>query len=235
MNRRVLLVEDESDIRKLVRHYLLQEHYDVLEASTGVDGLALAKSSLPDLIVLDLMLPGIDGLSLNRMLKKDPRTNPIPVIILTAKADETDRIIGLELGADDYLVKPFNPKELLARIRAILRRVTPEPAPKGEDVVNIGGISINEGRHEAIAEGTRLDLTAKEFSLLQTLMRHAGRVLDRPTLLDLVWGDDYDGTDRTVDVHIRRLRKKMGPFQDRIQTVKQIGYKFSDEPSGPPE
>ena len=232
MSRRILLIEDEADIRTLARHYLVQEHYEVLEASNGTDGLALAKSQLPDLIVLDLMLPGIDGLSLNRMLKKDTKTNQIPVIILTAKSDETDRIIGLELGADDYLVKPFNPKELLARIRAILRRVHLEPQVKADEIIRIGSISVNESRHEAIAQGVTMPLTAKEFSLLQTLMKNAGRVLDRATLLDLVWGDDYEGTDRTVDVHIRRLRKKMGPFQDKIQTVKQIGYKFSDDPDG---
>ncbi|MHB1287037.1 MAG: response regulator [Leptospirales bacterium] len=227
MNRTILVIEDETDILTLLKHYLRQEHFEILTAQNGIDGLAQAKALRPDLILLDLMLPGLDGLSVNRSLKKDPVTAGIPVVILTAKADETDRIIGLELGADDYIVKPFNPKELLARIKAILRRIDQEH-PLQTERYSFGGVELDIARHEAKAGNTLMDLTAKEFSLLMTLIRNAGRVLDRQTLLDLVWGTEYEGTDRTVDVHIRRLRKKMGEYQDRILTVKQIGYKFSD-------
>ena len=227
MGRKILVIEDEADIVTLLRHYFQQEHFDVVTASNGLDGLSQARGIHPDLIVLDLMLPGLDGLSVNRSLKKDPATSDIPVVILTAKSDETDRIIGLELGADDYIVKPFNPKELLARVKAILRRTEHEPASRPERFSS-AGVELDVGRHEARAGNLLLDLTAKEFSLLLALIKHSGRVLDRQMLLDLVWGDDYEGTDRTVDVHIRRLRKKLGHFQDRIQTVKQIGYKFMD-------
>ncbi len=227
MNRTILIIEDETDILTLLKHYLRQEHFEVVAAQNGFDGLAQAKALHPDLILLDLMLPGLDGLSVNRSLKKDPLTSGIPVVILTAKADETDRIIGLELGADDYIVKPFNPKELLARIKAILRR-TDQEHPIQSERYRAGGVELDVARHEAKAGNSLLDLTAKEFSLLMTLIRNAGRVLDRQTLLDLVWGTEYEGTDRTVDVHIRRLRKKLGEYQDRILTVKQIGYKFSD-------
>lgn len=227
MNRKILVIEDEADILTLLKHYLRQEHFEIATAQNGFDGLAQAKTFHPDLILLDLMLPGLDGLSVNRSLKKDPLTSGIPVVILTAKADETDRIIGLELGADDYIVKPFNPKELLARIKAILRRTDQEHPVQGERY-RAAGVELDVSRHEAKVGGMLLELTAKEFSLLTTLIRNAGRVLDRQTLLDLVWGTEYEGTDRTVDVHIRRLRKKLGDYQDRILTVKQIGYKFSD-------
>ncbi len=230
MNRTILVIEDETDILTLLRHYLKQEHFEVVTAQNGYDGLTQARAIHPDLILLDLMLPGLDGLSVNRSLKKDPLTAGIPVVILTAKGDETDRIIGLELGADDYIVKPFNPKELLARVKAILRRLEQEP-PAGGERYKAGPIEVDVSRHEVRAGDHLLDLTAKEFSLLLTLVRNAGHVLDRETLLDLVWGSEYEGTDRTVDVHIRRLRKKLGDFQDRIVTVKQIGYKFSDAES----
>ncbi|MCL4461470.1 MAG: response regulator transcription factor [Nitrospirae bacterium] len=227
MGRKILVIEDEADIVTLLKHYFLQEHFEVITASNGLDGLSNARTLHPDLIVLDLMLPGLDGLSINRSLKKDPLTAGIPVVILTAKSDETDRIVGLELGADDYIVKPFNPKELLARVKAILRRTEQEPTQRPERFA-AAGVVLDVARHEARAGDVLLELTAKEFSLLLTLVKNSGRVLDRQMLLDLVWGPDYEGTDRTVDVHIRRLRKKLGFFQDRVQTVKQIGYKFMD-------
>jgi two-component system alkaline phosphatase synthesis response regulator PhoP len=227
VGRKILVIEDEADIVTLLKHYFLQEHFEVTTTGNGLEGLSLARTLHPDLIVLDLMLPGLDGLSVNRSLKKDPLTAGIPVVILTAKSDETDRIVGLELGADDYIVKPFNPKELLARIKAILRRTEQEPAQRPERF-SAAGVVLDIARHEARAGDTLLDLTAKEFSLLLALVKNSGRVLDRQMLLDLVWGADYEGTDRTVDVHIRRLRKKLGDYQDRVQTVKQIGYKFMD-------
>ncbi len=227
MAKKILLIEDDPDIAGLILHYLKAEHYDVEHVSDGSAGLAAARRMRPDLVLLDLMLPGLDGLAVNRLIKQDPKISGIPVVIVTAKGEETDRVVGLEMGADDYIVKPFHPKELVARVKAVLRRRETLSTPT--DRLSIGPVSIDAARHEATFEGTPVALTAKEFDLLFALMRQAGRVMDRNALLDAVWGGDYEGTDRTVDVHIRRLRKKMGHTATWLETVKQIGYRFREE------
>ncbi|MCL5286313.1 MAG: response regulator transcription factor [Nitrospirae bacterium] len=227
MAKKILLIEDDPDIAGLIMHYLKAEHFDVDHVSDGNAGLAAVRRLRPDLVLLDLMLPGLDGLAVNRMIKQDPKISGIPVVIVTAKGEETDRVVGLEMGADDYVVKPFHPKELVARVKAVLRRRESLTAPA--DRLSIGPVSIDAARHEALFEGVPVALTAKEFDLLFALMRQAGRVMDRNALLDAVWGGDYEGTDRTVDVHVRRLRKKMGQTAPWLETVKQIGYRFREE------
>ncbi len=227
MAKKILLIEDDPDIAGLIMHYLKAEHFDVDHVSDGNAGLAAVRRLRPDLVLLDLMLPGLDGLAVNRMIKQDPKLSGIPVVIVTAKGEETDRVVGLEMGADDYVVKPFHPKELVARVKAVLRRRESLTAPT--DRLSIGPVSIDAARHEALFEGVPVPLTAKEFDLLFALMRQAGRVMDRNALLDAVWGGDYEGTDRTVDVHVRRLRKKMGQTAPWLETVKQIGYRFREE------
>ncbi len=227
MPKKILLIEDDPDIAGLILHYLKAEHFDVEHVSDGTAGFAAVRRTRPDLVLLDLMLPGLDGLAVNRMIKQDPKIAGIPVVIVTAKGEETDRVVGLEMGADDYVVKPFHPKELVARVKAVLRRREALAAPA--DRLSIGPVSIDAARHEALFEGVPVSLTAKEFDLLFALMRQAGRVMDRNALLDTVWGGDYEGTDRTVDVHVRRLRKKMGATASWVETVKQIGYRFREE------
>ncbi len=227
MAKKILLIEDDPDIAGLIMHYLKAEHFDVDHVSDGSAGLAAARRMRPDLVLLDLMLPGLDGLAVNRMIKQDAKISGIPVVIVTAKGEETDRVVGLEMGADDYVVKPFHPKELVARVKAVLRRRESLATPA--DRLSIGPVSIDAARHEASFNGVPVALTAKEFDLLFALMSQAGRVMDRNALLDAVWGGDYEGTDRTVDVHVRRLRKKMGLTAPWLETVKQIGYRFREE------
>ena len=227
MAKRILLIEDEPEIATLILHYLKQEHYEVEHIPDGKNGISAVRRFKPDLVLLDLMLPGMDGLTINRLIKQDQKISGTPVVIVTAKGEETDRVVGLEMGADDYIVKPFHPKELVARVKAILRRKESDQAPA--DRVSVGPISMDSSRHEAAFAGTMVLLTAKEFRLLFVLMKQAGRVMDRSALLDSVWGVDYEGTDRTVDVHVRRLRKKMGEYASWLETVKQIGYRFRDD------
>lgn len=227
MAKKILLIEDDPDIAGLILHYLKQEHYDVEHVANGKDGVATVRRIKPDLVLLDLMLPGMDGLTVNRQIKQDTNLAGIPVVIVTAKGEETDRVVGLEMGADDYIVKPFHPKELVARVKAILRRKESDQGPT--DRVTIGPVSMDASRHEVTFDGVPVLLTAKEFRLLFVLMKQSGRVMDRSALLDAVWGDDYEGTDRTVDVHVRRLRKKMGSYASWLETVKQIGYRFRDD------
>lgn len=232
MAKKILMIEDDPDIAGLILHYLKMEGFECEHVSDGTAGLSLARRLKPDAILLDLMLPGIDGLTVNRLIKQDPAISATPVVIVTAKGEETDRVVGLEMGADDYIVKPFHPKEMVARVKAVLRRR--ETQQRLSERMSIGPVTIDIGRHEATFEGVPSPLTAKEFDLLVALMRVAGRVLDRETLLNAVWGDDYEGTDRTVDVHIRRLRKKMGESAAWVETVKQIGYRFREEGKGGP-
>ena len=224
----VLVVEDEPDIRNLVVHHLTREGFRCRAVGTGADALARVKPITPDLVVLDLMLPGMDGLEVCRRLRADPATASVPIIMLTAKADEVDRVVGLEMGADDYIVKPFSPKELVARVRAVLRRARPgEPGRP----LSAGGVSLDAARHVVTVAGHPVELTPKEFDLLHALMESAGRVLSREHLLNRVWG--YAHADaiesRTVDVHIRRLRAKLGAEERRIATVKGVGYRFEAE------
>jgi len=199
----------------------------VLTASDGPSGLEKAKKERPALIILDLMLPEMDGKDVCRILKSDPLTRPIPILMLTAKAEEMDRVIGFELGADDYVTKPFSPRELVLRVKAILRR---KEAPQEiEKKIQIGDLLIDMDRHEVSFKKTQIELTSTEFKLLVELASKRGRVHTREQLLDKVWGYTYEGYARTVDTHIRRLREKMGPFGNIIQTIRGVGYRFREE------
>jgi DNA-binding response OmpR family regulator len=223
-----LVVEDERDIRDLVTHHLTRAGFRCRTAATGLDALREVKSALPGLVILDLMLPEMDGLEVCRRLRGDPATAGVPIIMLTARADEVDRIVGLELGADDYVVKPFSPKELVARARAVLRRARPAASTP---VLRAGTLRLDAARHVVEVDGASVDLTAKEFELLEAFLGAPGRVLSREHLLTRIWG--YDRADeiesRTVDVHIRRLRAKLGAEAQRIQTVKGFGYRLDPD------
>jgi two-component system phosphate regulon response regulator PhoB len=224
----VLLVEDERDIADLVRYHVEKAGMRLVHAADGATALRLARAESPDLVILDLMLPGLDGLEVCRQLRRDALTRRLPIIMLTARGEEVDRVVGLELGADDYVVKPFSPRELLARIRAVLRR-TEEPAtPAGRTV---GDLRIDEARHAVTVGDRPVELTAKEFGLLAALVRADGRVLSRDQLLETVWGYANAGEieSRTVDVHVRRLRSKLGAEARRVVTVKAVGYRFDGE------
>ena len=228
--RKILIIEDERDILDLVRHYLEKDGFRTRTASDGITGLAAVRQEHPDIIVLDLMLPGLDGLDLCKKLRADPATALTPVIMLTAKADESDKIVGLELGADDYLTKPFSPKELVARVKALLRRA--ERLADEHTPYTYGSLRLDTGRHEVTVAGQDIPLTAKEFGLLAQLLRHKGRVLTRDVLLNTVWGYDYHGTTRTVDVHIRRLKQKAPSLNEAIVAIPSLGYKLLDEQDG---
>jgi len=225
MSSRVLIVEDEPDIRELVVHHLKREGYLVSAASSGEEALRQVQAAPPDLVLLDLMMPAMDGLEVCRRLRQDPATVSLPIVMLTAKGDEVDRVLGLEIGADDYIVKPFSPKELLARVRAVLRRSRPAP---GAAPLRLGALVIDLGTHTASVGGLALALTPKEFDLLRALVEARGRVLSREFLLDRVWGYAHASEieSRTVDVHVRRLRVKLGPEGRRILTVKSVGYRL---------
>jgi len=225
MSSRVLIVEDEPDIRALVVHHLKREGYQVSAASSGEEALRLVQAAPPDLVLLDLMMPAMDGLEVCRRLRQDPATAMLPIVMLTAKGDEVDRVLGLEIGADDYVVKPFSPKELLARVRAVLRRSRPAP---GAGPLRLGALVMDLGTHTASVGGEPLTLTPKEFDLLRALVEARGRVLTREFLLDRVWGYSRASEieSRTVDVHVRRLRVKLGAEGRRILTVKGVGYRL---------
>ncbi|MEW5702147.1 MAG: response regulator transcription factor [Candidatus Zixiibacteriota bacterium] len=225
--RRILVVEDEKDIGDLVVHYLQREGFTAYRVGDGRTALARAEKEKPDLIILDLMLPGIDGLEITRRLRQAEGTMLIPIIMLTAKAEESDKVIGLEMGADDYLTKPFSPRELLARVRSMLRRL--ERGEKAPSSYQYGPLQIDRARFELKVDGTPIALTAKEFGLLEAFLRARGRVLTREFLLNTVWGYDYYGSTRTVDVHVRHLREKIPLLAAAIVTVKNIGYKLRDE------
>ena len=222
----ILVVEDDPDIAQLIGHYLEKGGHSVEFLSSGAAVMPALRRRPPDLVVLDLMLPELDGLMICQAMRSDPQTAAIPVIMVTARGDEADRITGLELGADDYVTKPFSPKELAARVTALLRRAARTPA--AGDVLRYGPIAIDADRHAVTVAGEEVRLTAKEFLLLQYLLQHRGRVLSRDLLLTDVWGYQYTGGTRTVDVHIRRLREKMPVLADGIETVKQFGYKLID-------
>ena len=226
MAQTVLIVDDEPDIVELVRFHVEKEGLTCLEATTGDRALRVAREQSPDLLILDLMLPGIDGLEICRMLRKDPSTAHMAIIMLTAKAEEVDRIVGLEMGADDYIVKPFSPRELVARVKAVLRRGR---EPDSSKIKKVGALDVDESKHQVRVEGQIVELTVKEFDLLCALMRANGRVLNRNQILESVWGytNAIDIESRTVDVHVRRLREKLGSEQSRIVTVKGVGYRFN--------
>ena len=223
----ILVVEDDPDIANLIRHYLEKNGHAVQVLGSGGAVLAKVRGERPDLIVLDLMLPGLDGLMVCQALRSDPLTAAIPIIMVTARGDEADRIAGLELGADDYVTKPFSAKELAARVSALLRRT--QRLDPAEPVVRYRTITIDSARHVVTVDGREVRLTAKEFLLLLYLVQHRGRVLSRDLLLTDVWGYQYTGGTRTVDVHIRRLREKVPVLTDAIETIKQFGYKLVDD------
>ena len=225
-SKKILVADDEKDVLNLVCDKLKMAGFSTLQADDGPTALAKARSEIPALIVLDLMLPGMSGTDVCKALKSDPATKNIPVIMLTAKAEEVDRILGFELGADDYLTKPFSPRELVLRIQSVLRRGA-APAEKAE-VVKHGDILIDRTRHEVKVRGKTLDLTATEFKLLLTLIERRGRVQSRDVLLNDVWGYESVIDTRTVDTHVRRLREKLGKSADTIETIRGFGYRMVD-------
>jgi len=225
--RTVLVIDDEKDLIELVRYNLEKEGFAVRGALDGETGLSIALQEQPDVVLVDLMLPGIDGLEVCRLLRAEIRTAGIPLIMLTAKAAESDRVVGLELGADDYVTKPFSPRELTARVRALLRRASGRHEPP--QLIRRGDLSIDVARREVTCDDARVELTATEFRLLHFLAAHPGRVYSRNELIDHALGQDVQVLDRTVDVHIMALRKKLGKLGDRIETVRGFGYRFRED------
>ena len=222
MTNTILVVDDEKNIVQLTRLYLRNEGYRIEEAYDGKQALEKARAVNPDLIILDLMMPEMDGLSVCKEIRK---TSNVPVIILTARDDDVDKIVGLEVGADDYVTKPFNPRELVARVKAVLRR-SQNGGVAPEAVLDVGDIHLDPGRREVSVAGRQIQLRAKEFDLLAAFMRYQGMVLDRERLLSLVWGQDFYGDTRTIDVHVAWLREKLSGARARVQTVWGVGYKL---------
>jgi two-component system phosphate regulon response regulator PhoB len=220
----VLIIEDEKDLAELLAFNLEKEGYRPIIALDGISGLEAARNNFPDLILLDLMLPGLPGTEISKTLKNNVKTAKIPIIMLTAKGEEIDRVVGFEVGADDYMVKPFSTRELVLRIKAVLRRTGPEEAVG--KVVRIGPVTIDSDRHIVMIDGTELLLTTTEFNLLLSLAERQGRVQSRDRLLKDVWGISHIGDTRTVDTHITRLRTKLGECGDLIKTVRGFGYKM---------
>jgi two-component system phosphate regulon response regulator PhoB len=222
----VLVIDDEKDVQELLRYNLEKSGFEVVVAKDGDSGLQAAAASLPDAILLDIMMPGLDGLGVCRKLREEPRTAKIPIIFLTAKAGEADRVVGLELGADDYVVKPFSPRELIARIRAVLRRTAPASGDGG--AVRRGDLVIDPARHEVTWAGKPVVLTATEFRILHHLASRPGRVFSRTDIIDGALGRDIAVVDRTIDVHLTALRRKLGKGGAMIETVRGFGYRFQD-------
>jgi two-component system phosphate regulon response regulator PhoB len=227
-NESILIIEDDNDIRELIRHHLTREGYRASDATTGPDGLARAKAESPDLILLDLMLPGISGLEICKLLKGDQKTALTPIIMVTAKGSESDIVHGLEMGADDYVVKPFSLRLLVARVKAVLRRHSGTDARREGDLIKVGDLEIHLGRHEVRVSRKPVELTLSEFQILKLLAGKPGWVFTRYQIVDNVKGDDYPVTDRSVDVQIVGLRKKLGKLGDLIETVRGVGYRFAD-------
>ena len=227
--KNILIVDDEQDIRELIRYNLNKEGYRAECVATGEEALRKARATPPDLIVLDLMLPGVDGLEVCRRLKNDRNTAQVPVLMLTAKGEDADVVSGLELGADDYLVKPFSPRVLLARIKAVLRRLTEEAIAEGDVLLHRGEVTIDTGRHRVTVAGEPVVMTALEMRILVALARRPGLVLTRYQIVDLTQGEGVGVTDRSVDVHIVSLRRKLGAQGALIETVRGVGYRFSEE------
>ena len=225
--KHIVVVEDEEDILELIRYHLDREGYAVTTAATGEEALEAISQKAPDLLVLDLMLPGVDGLEICRRLKADPRTAAIPVVMATAKGEEADIVAGLELGADDYVTKPFSPRVLVARVRAVLRRRR-EPARNLSEVIRVHDLVIDPHRHEVLCGKSRVTLSATEFRLLQFLAARPGWVFTRQQIVSGVKGDDYPVTDRSVDVQVVGLRKKLGRQGEYIETVRGVGYRFRE-------
>ena len=224
----VLVIDDEKDLLELVRYNLEKEHLDVITASDGQSGLEIGLKHKPDLVLLDLMMPGMNGLEVCKQLRSDARTSRVPIIMLTAKAGETDKIVGLEMGADDYITKPFSVRELLARVRAVLRRSGPES--EKTDVIKRGTLVVDVTQHEVSWAGQKISLTATEFRILEYLAGRPGRVMSRDDIIDGALGRDASVFNRTIDVHITSLRKKLGEGGAHIETVRGFGYKWTDTP-----
>ena len=224
---KIVVIEDEVDILEVINYNLSKEGFDVCSALDGEEGLALIKKEVPDLVLLDLMLPGLDGIEICRKLKTDYSTRSIPIIMVTAKGEESDIVLGLGMGADDYMVKPFRPRELMARIRSVLRRG--DFIEEGDGVVSIDELVIDINRHEVKLEGKKIVLTAMEFKLLHFLASHPGQVFTRENLLNHVSSDDTFIIDRNIDVHIRSIRKKLDKHRELIETIHRVGYRFRDK------
>ncbi|HEY3445433.1 MAG TPA: winged helix-turn-helix domain-containing protein [Myxococcales bacterium] len=231
---RILVIEDERDLQDVLDYNLRQAGHEPVAALRGQEGLQRARASRPDLVLLDLMLPDLSGTEVCRALKKDPETARIPVLMLTAKGEEIDRVVGFELGAEDYVVKPFSVRELMLRIDVILRRAG-SPEPGQQAAVEFGELRMDLGAHRVWVAGTQVELTALEFKLLRLLYERRNRVQTREVLLDDVWGIEAAITTRTVDTHIKRLREKLGAAGRYVQTVRGVGYRFADRPQGEDE
>jgi two-component system phosphate regulon response regulator PhoB len=225
-SKKILVADDEADVLTLVCNNLKAAGFTPLSAEDGVSAVEIARAQIPALIVLDLMLPGMSGLEVCKALKAEPATKTIPIIMLTAKVDEVDRILGFELGADDYMTKPFSPRELVLRVQSVLRRANAQP--EKSEVLKLGDIVIDRTRHAVAVRGKELDLTATEFKLLSTLIERRGRVQSRDVLLNDVWGYESVIDTRTVDTHVRRLREKLGKASDCIETIRGFGYRMMD-------
>ncbi len=226
MAQTVLIIDDEPELLKLLDYNLTKSGYLALSAKDGPAGLEMARKHAPDLVILDVMMPGMDGWEVCKKLRQDPATASIPLIMLTAKAEEADRVLGLELGADDYLTKPFGVRELLARVKALLRRA--EVKPEGAEVVKVGSLVIDSGRRTVTVGSKRVELTATEFNLLRALADRRGRVLSREDLIAAARGEDAAVIDRTVDVHVAALRRKLGKHGEAIETVRGVGYRLRE-------
>ena len=221
---RVLIVDDDPDIQRLVSYNLIQAGFRTSSATTGVAALAAVETNPPDLIILDIMLPDLDGLEVCRTLRQHEKSRRIPIIMLTARTEEVDRVVGFEIGADDYVMKPFSPRELVLRVKSIFRRMGDEP----NDVLTVGKIQLIPQRRQLLVGSRLVTLTAKEFDLLEELMRAGGNVLTRETLMNKVWGYHTEATSRTLDTHVRRLREKLGDEAIHLETVHKVGYRISD-------
>ena len=226
MASRILIVEDERNIAELLIRNFQQAGFETDAVYNGTDALLNAKKNRPNLILLDLLLPELDGIEVCRLLKRNPETQWIPVVMLTAKGEEVDRIVGLELGADDYITKPFSPREVVLRVQAILRRTASEKKVPANSKIHVNGITIDLQKHQAFSQEGLIDLTSTEFKMLSLFAGSPGRVFTRSILMDVVWGQEYYGVDRTIDTHISRLRRKLGRLGDLIETVHGVGYRF---------
>jgi two-component system phosphate regulon response regulator PhoB len=224
--QKILIIEDEADLREILKFNLSKEGYVVLSAKHGESGLAMARAELPSAIILDLMLPGMDGLQVCRLLKRDTLTAGIPVVMVTAKGEDVDVVTGLEVGADDYVIKPFSVRVLIARVRKVLRRGDAEPGEEAA-VIQVGELLIDAGRHEVKLKGKVIDLTFTEFRVLRLLAAHPGRVFSRDQIVTTVHGESYPVTDRAVDVQIVGLRRKLGKLGESVETVRGVGYRFA--------
>jgi len=228
--QKIAVIEDEPDILEVIVHNLNREGFRVVSARHGIEGLEMVERETPDLVVLDLMLPGCPGIEVLRKIRSQARLASVPVLILTAKGEEVDRVVGFEMGADDYMVKPVSTRELVLRVRAILRRGRVDAVAAGESTVRFGALTIEHGAHRVFADGHEVPLTALEFRLLTTLHERRDRVQSRERLLDDVWGIEAEVFTRTVDTHVKRLRQKLGSAGDYIETVRGVGYRFRGTP-----